>query len=336
MRNVNEVPYEDLTGTEKTALLLYLLSHEQATGLLQRFEVKQQKEIRRLISSFSPVGFTLAMKICSEFNSRVKDVVISESPQDFGRKLSENKSIANSMIEEGFATDNVRGLEELKAEEPAVIFNLVQDLHPQIIATILAYIGDDKGGKLLELFTPAARHELIYKVANMSSIKPSALKDLASFLDRQHTSEEGVSGYMPIGGTKTAASILNQLSGGMDEKALEHISESDAALAEEVRDNMFMFVDLLSFPDRDMQIFIAALDQALMISALKGQSQEIINKFKSAMSKRQAERFIEDLEEKGAMKISEVQEAQKEVLAIARAMGEKGEIVIPGKGEDYV
>lgn len=336
MRNLNDIPYEELTGTEKTALFLYLVGHDMASNLLQTFELKQQKELRRLISGFSPIGIALALKICAEFTAKVKDVVISESPQEFGRRLSENKSIANSMIEEGFATDNVRGLEELKAEEPAVIYNLVQDLHPQIIATILAYIGDDKGGKLLELFTPAARHELIFKVANMSSIKPSALKDLAQFLDRQHTSEEGVSGYMAIGGTKTAASILNQLSGGMDEKALEHISEFDSSLAEEVRDNMFMFVDLLSFQDRDMQIFIAALDQNLMISALKGQSKEIIDKFLSAMSKRQSERFLEDLEEKGAMKISEVQIAQKEVLAIARNMGDKGEIIIPGKGEDYV
>lgn len=336
MRNLNDLPYESLTGTEKTALFLYLVGHDVATNLLQTFELKQQKEIRRLITGFSPIGIKLALNVCDEFTSRVKDVVISESPQEFGRKLSENKSIANSMIEEGFATDNVRGLEDLKAEEPAVIYNLVQNLHPQVIATILAYIGDDKGGKLLELFPPQTRHELIFKVANMTSIKPSALKDLAQILDRQHTSEEGISGYMPIGGTKTAASILNQLSGGMDETALEHISDLNGTLAEEVRDNMFMFVDLLSFEDRDMQIFIAALDQNLMISALKGQSKEIIDKFLSAMSNRQSERFLEDLEEKGAMKISEVQLAQKQVLAIARKMGDKGEIVIPGKGEDYV
>ena len=40
--------------------------------------------------------------------------------------------------------------------------------------------------------------------------------------------------------------------------------------------------------------------------------------------------------ERGPMRLVEVQEAQKQVLAIARRLAEAGTISLGGKGEDYV
>jgi flagellar motor switch protein FliG len=52
------------------------------------------------------------------------------------------------------------------------------------------------------------------------------------------------------------------------------------------------------------------------------------------MSKRAAEMMRDDLENKGPVRLSEVEGAQKEILAIARRMSDSGELVLGGKGAE--
>jgi flagellar motor switch protein FliG len=46
--------------------------------------------------------------------------------------------------------------------------------------------------------------------------------------------------------------------------------------------------------------------------------------------------LVEDMEAKGPVKLSEVEAAQKEILAIARRLEESGEITLSGGGEEMV
>lgn len=336
MNDLNKVAYEELSGYQKTALFLYLIGPNKANEILKQFELKDVKEIRKVIATLAPVRTSLGIKLMEDFLGEAESITVSESPQDFGRQLSESKSMVNSLLDEGFVADNVRGLEELKTQTPEVIFNLIDGAHPQVIATILAYMDDNKSAAVLELFPEGKRNDYIYKIAKMDSIKPTALKDLALILDRQNASEDGGTGAMPIGGSKTAANILNSLTPGMDEKALEFIGTDNPVLSEDIRDKMFMFVDLMQLNPMSMQKIVAAVETDLLISALKGQPQELVEKFSSAMSQRQSARFLEDLEDKPPMKVSEINEAQKQILSTVRALADKGEVIIPGKGEDYV
>ena len=52
------------------------------------------------------------------------------------------------------------------------------------------------------------------------------------------------------------------------------------------------------------------------------------------MSSRAAEMMREDLEAKGPVRVQDVEDAQKEVLSIAKRMADSGEISLGGKGED--
>jgi flagellar motor switch protein FliG len=54
------------------------------------------------------------------------------------------------------------------------------------------------------------------------------------------------------------------------------------------------------------------------------------------MSQRAAQSVQDEIESRGPMKVSEVQDAQKRILAIARQLGESGAIMLGGSGDDYV
>ena len=70
--------------------------------------------------------------------------------------------------------------------------------------------------------------------------------------------------------------------------------------------------------------------------ALKGADPELRERIFKNMSQRAAETLREDLEAKGPVRISEVEAAQKEILAAARKLAEAGAINLGGKGEEFV
>ena len=74
-----------------------------------------------------------------------------------------------------------------------------------------------------------------------------------------------------------------------------------------------------------------------LLLALKGAEESLKEKIFKNMSQRAAEMLKDDLEAKGPVKLSEVEAAQKEVLAVARRMAEAGTLALGGKGgEAYV
>ena len=62
--------------------------------------------------------------------------------------------------------------------------------------------------------------------------------------------------------------------------------------------------------------------------ALKGSDPEVSDKIMSNMSKRAATLLREDMEAKGPMRLSEVEEAQKEILDVARKLAESGDTLL--------
>ena len=76
-------------------------------------------------------------------------------------------------------------------------------------------------------------------------------------------------------------------------------------------------------------------DQLLL--ALKTASDELKEKIFKNMSQRAAEMLKEDMEAMGPVRLSDVENAQQQIVNIARKLEEQGKIVIGGKGgEDLI
>src|SRR3546814_17949794 len=88
---------------------------------------------------------------------------------------------------------------------------------------------------------------------------------------------------------------------------------------------MFIFDNLLSLDDRSMQTLLRSVDNTLLVPALKGADERMRAKFLGCMSQRAAQTVQDELEATGPMRVSEVQDAQKRILAIARKLGESGQ-----------
>ena len=100
-----------------------------------------------------------------------------------------------------------------------------------------------------------------------------------------------------------------------------------------IQDNMFVFDNLGKSDDRSLQTLLRAIDPEQLVLALKGADDVLRERLLSCMSLRRFAAGIRDeMEALGPVRLSEVQEAQKRIVASAREMADAGTIVLAGRG----
>ena len=97
---------------------------------------------------------------------------------------------------------------------------------------------------------------------------------------------------------------------------------------------MFVFENILDLDDRGIQLLLREVQSETLVVALKGTSDALREKIFRNMSQRASEMLRDDLEAKGAVRLSEVEAEQREILRIVRRLAEEGQIVMGGKGDE--
>ena len=117
---------------------------------------------------------------------------------------------------------------------------------------------------------------------------------------------------------------------------MEEINKHDKALGEKIKGLMFVFDNLLDVDDRGMQNILREAPQDKLVLALKGASADVRDKIFKNMSKRAAEMLRDDLETAGPAKLSDVEEAQKDILEVALRLAEEGKIMLGSNSDDFI
>jgi flagellar motor switch protein FliG len=177
------------------------------------------------------------------------------------------------------------------------------------------------------------RSEALLRVARLEVIDPSAMEELDKVLEKQLGKVRQSSPPRSVNGMSSAAAILNKVKSDLEASLMESLREADGELGEKVSELMFVFDDLLQLDDRGMQRLIREIAVDKLVVALKGVDDAVQEKFFRNMSSRAADMLREDLEAKGPVKLSEVEEAQKEILTTAQRLADEGELAL-GRGDD--
>ena len=245
------------------------------------------------------------------------------------KALGEDK--ATGLIDRILLGGNTTGLDTLKWMEPRAVADIIRNEHPQIQTIVLAYLEADQAAEVLAQFPEKVRLDIVMRVAALESVQPAALQELNAILEKQFSSSAGAQAQM-LGGVKTAADIMNFLESSVEAEIMDGIKEVDEDLATEISDLMFVFDNLIDVDDRGIQALLREVATDSLKIALRGSDSGLSDKFLGNMSKRAAEILKDDMEAMGPVKVSEVELAQKEILAIARRMADAGEIALGGAG----
>ena len=327
-------------GTERAAILLLSLGEQEAAEVMKHMGAKDVQRIGAAMTQLQNISRQDVSSILGEFTSTVENQTsLGVGVDDYLRKvligaLGEDK--ASGVIDRILFGRSSKGLEALKWMDARAGAELIRHEHPQIISIVLAYLDPDQSAEILSQFPEWLRADIVMRIATLDGIQPHALHELDEVIEKQFAGKTGALRTSVIGGVKTASNILNLMDASQESALIEHIKKVDDALGVKIQDLMFVFADISEIDDRGMQEVLRAVPGEKLLLAMKGADDALKEKIFANMSQRAAEMLRDDLEAKGPVRLSEVEAAQKEILAVVRKMAESGTIQLGGKGEEFV
>jgi flagellar motor switch protein FliG len=227
------------------------------------------------------------------------------------------------------------GLEALRWLDAKTIARFLQGEHPQTVAVILAHLDATQSSTVLTSLPAGMRAEVLLRIAKLERIPPGVIQELDKVL-RNELRATGALEAGHVGGTKTVAEILNNVDQSSEREIMTQIEELNAGLADEIRQLMFVFEDLLTVDDRGMQQILKEVANEDMTLALKTASEDLKEKILRNMSKRAADMLREELEVMGPVRVSDVESAQHKILQTTKRLEAEGKLVLGGKGDNAI
>jgi flagellar motor switch protein FliG len=330
---------EGLGEIDKAAILLISLGETDAAEILKHMGPKEVQMIGEAMAQLNNVPQTRVESVVGDFMGLVSDQTGIGINNDIYIRSMLNQALgeekAKTLLDRILMSTNTSGLDTLRWMEPRQITEIIRYEHPQIQAVVVAYLEPDAAAGVLGFFDDKQRLDILMRVAALDRIQPQALQELNDILERQFAGASGASSAT-LGGVKSAADIMNFIESGIEAELMEGIKESDEHLAGSISDLMFVFDNLMDVEDPAIQAILREVSTDVLVVALKGADVSLQEKIFRNMSKRAAELLRDDLEAKGPVRVSEVEDAQKEVLTVARRLADEGEIVLGGGGEAMV
>lgn len=326
-----------VSGAQRAAILLMTLGEAQAAEILKHMGPREVQKIGSAMAELTGISRSTVSDVLHHFIEIVGDqTALGIGNDDYIRNvlvqaLGEDK--AGGIMDRILTGHSSRGLDQLKWMDARAIAEVVRLEHPQIIAIVLSHLDSDQAAEVLAHLQDRVRADVILRIATLDVVQPSAIKELDEVLERQFSGNSSVKSSA-VGGLKSAANILNFMDSSDESAIIQLVAETDSDLASRIEELMFVFDNLVELDDRSIQGLLREVASETLVVALKGADEPLREKIFRNISKRAAEMLRDDLEAKGPVRLSEVESAQKEILAVARRMADSGEIALGGKGGD--
>ncbi len=329
-----------LTGAHKVAILLRMLDPDVAIEILRNLSDRDIARIHRADSDVGKPAAELLREVARDFRERltssssnlaaVQDRRIESMVREAFDETRLSSIFGRTDIEIGRISDTLAQI------DPKVIGRILTREYPQTAALVLSQLGPKEASEVLLALPDDLRIEVMMRVARLEKVSEDMITELNRSLQRELAGFEGAAQAQEMVGVELAVELFMNMDRGAEQALLEGIAERDAEVADQIREQMFTFEDLLGVTDRGIQLLLRNVENKTLVLALKGANEEIKQLFLRNVSKRVSEALLEDLESMGPVRLSEVENAQQEIANKARQLAERGEIEVQGRGDDVL
>jgi flagellar motor switch protein FliG len=328
-------PGADLTPVQKAAILMMIVGEETAAQILRALSPSEVQVLGEAMFTVQGVDHDTVDAVLNEFLGLVSNQTgIGIGAGNYVRQVLDQAlgaHKAQSVLSRIVPSNSERPIEILDWMDPSAVAELIQDEHPQIMALVIASLDYAQGAEVLKLLPPEAQPEIIRRIATLNTVQPEALRDLEEVMRAKFKANTTLRASQ-IGGVKAAARIMNFTRQDMEERIMKDIRKDDKTLSEDIQDNLFVFDYLIKSDERALQTVLREIDSEVLILALKGSNPTLRDKLLGCVSARAAANIMDEMEAMGPVRLSQVQEAQKQVITVARRLSDEGKITLAGRG----
>lgn len=336
---MSELALRTFSGTERAAVLMMLVGEDEAAAILQKLEPDEVRELGRAMYTVADVSEADVEGVLDDFVGRARErtgITFDPKPKVeavMHRALGQEK--AESVLARITPPEAACEIELLDWLDATDIAAMIEKEHPQVAALLIANLDPAVGAQVLELLPDAAQPEILHRIAKLGPITPEAVETLKTMIgSRAISAAQGT--QVKLGGTREAAKILQGARKATEQRVMPKLFKLDKETAKQIEEAMFVFDNLLDMDDKNLGALIRNVDSDLLTRALKGVDEAARSRFLGCMSARAADGIRDEMEARGPMRLSEVLDAQKAIISIARNLAKDGTIMMGGGEDDYV
>ena len=320
---------EELPVLKKLAILMVAMG-EDASGQVMRFLSDYEiEELTQAIASLGTVSSKVIDAVLEDFEQHLlTGEWLAQGGVDFAREVLE-RAVGPRKAQEildRVSTKVSSGFYILKNVAPQQIAPFISNEHPQTIALILSQLEAGQAAGILANLPEFMQADVAFRIASVENITPNVLKQIEESLES--SLKDILGGNQDVGGTKVVADILNLTGSSVEKSVLDNMDGIDPEIAESVRNQMFVFSDLVKLTDRELQVLMKEVEQKDLVVAMKAAEEELKEKILGNMSERVRNFIMEEMEFLGPMRLSEVEEVQLRIVQQCRQLEDQGQIVI--------
>lgn len=327
-------------GADRAAVMVMLLGEEEAARLLSGLSPDELRTLGGKMCAIGEIGPRAIADAIASFAESAEQAGISS----YGRVESVRRIMtsalgevkADSLMrrvappEEGPRTP---ALDLAQWLEPDVLIPLIKDEHPQAIAVLLVQLDPVAAAAVLAGLPEELQTPVVHRVAKLGPVAPEAIAILEETLAAKIALAHGKA-PLQMGGVREAAGIINSAARTVEKRVMPALGKLDKKLAKELESEMFKFEHLFELDKQMMGFLLREIESELLIDALKGIEEEQREHFFGAMSSRAADGLKDEIEQRGRIKRSDVEAAQKAIVDIARRLAADGTIIFGSGGDD--
>jgi len=330
----------ELTGKQKAAILLISLGPDVSASIYKHLSEDEIEQLTLEISSVRKIEPSLKEAVLHEFEqitlaqNYLEKGGVSYAKQVLEKALGSEQAMM--IINRLTSSLQVRPFDFARKADPMQLLNFIQHEHPQTIALILSYLEPPQAGQILSSLPQERQADIARRIATMGSTSPEVINEVEQILERK-LSATVTQDYTQTGGLEAVVEVLNGVDRATEKIIIDTLEIQDRALAEEIKQRMFVFEDIVTLDNRSIQRVIRDVENDDLLLSLKVASEEVKSIIFKNMSSRMVETFKEEMEFMGPVRLKDVEEAQSRIVAAIRRLEDAGEIVLArGGGDDII
>ncbi|MES1199347.1 MAG: flagellar motor switch protein FliG [Pseudomonadota bacterium] len=323
------------SGAEKAAIILLCLG-EDAKRIWPNLDEEEIKEISQSMASLGVVPAQHVEALVIEFVQKLSGSgALMGSFEQTQRLLTAflPKEKVETLMEEirGPAGRNI--WDKLANVNESVLASYLKNEYPQTVAVVLAKVRPEHAAKVLGELPEDFAAECVTRMLAMEPVAREILEKIEMTLRTEFMSN--LARTSKRDSHEMMAEIFNNFDRQTEARFMTSLEDKSRDSADRIRALMFVFEDLGKLDTGGVQTLLRVVDKTDLALALKGASDTLRDLFMNNMSERGRKLLKDDMAAMGPVRLRDVDAAQTRMVASAKDLAARGEIVLSdGKSED--
>ncbi len=320
---------EPMAGPKRAAIMMLALGEQYGGKIWSMLDDDEVRELSLVMSQLGTIDSNAVEDLMLEFVSRMSASGVLMGTFDATQRLLQQylpSDRVNGIMEEIRGPAGRNMWEKLSNVQEEVLANYLKNEYPQTIAVVLSKLKSEHSARVLAILPEDMALDVVNRMLRMEAVQKEVIERMEQTLRVEFMSN--LSQTRRRDAHEVMAEIFNNFDRQTETRFLTSLEEENRESAERIKALMFTFDDLIQLDPGSAQTLMRHIDKEKLGIALKGANDTVRQFFMGNLSSRAAKLLTDDMAAAGPVRLRDVDEAQVQLVNLAKDLAAKGEIML--------